>query len=324
MAPDGWMDPRTCTPSSWPQMLVGWTSGLVFVGTSVPATVKATQQPPFLGFRAFPTYTVTPPTASHTQVHPQYARASQTTSNDHSTPLQDCTAARPEEPASTSPHRNGCLSPEDRGEPIRTVPVKGEDKSVPLPADRGEWEQVQSSGSVVMDLVQNTVISSVLRSQGLEVQSIRLQIVVVMMRAVRQTGNWPKPMHSIRSLCVQLADRTSDHRDCHCHDAGFVKFSVVRDTLFLVCDARGNTGRSLTTRLTWLAQRKASKPSTSSLKDLIVFPVGHGVIVPTFRPTRTTSTSCLRSSMRECRNCTILHSVRSSLSSAQEQADLKV
>ena len=126
--------------------MVGCTNERRTACTSFPATVKATQQPPFLGFRTFPTYTVIPPTGSHTQVHPQCVRAAQTTYDDHSTPQQECTASRPQELASTSPHRDGYLSPQDRGESTPTAPVKGEDKSVPSPDDRGEWTQMQLSG----------------------------------------------------------------------------------------------------------------------------------------------------------------------------------
>ena len=56
---------------------------------------------------------------------------------------------------STSTHRGGRLSPEDRGDSTRSTISRVVD-------------------SVVMDLVQNTVMGAVLRSQGLEAQSIQL------------------------------------------------------------------------------------------------------------------------------------------------------
>ena len=71
-------------------------------------------------------------------------------------------------------------------------------------------------------------------------------------------------------------------------------------------------------RLCWLGG--LGKPESRQLQtseDRFVFPDGHGPLVLAFRPTKTISTSCRRSSMRKWRKCTSMHSTVL----AQEQED---
>ena len=67
---------------------------------------------------------------------------------------------------------------------------------------------------------------------------------------------------------------------------------------------------------TWRAGKLESRQHQTS-EVRFVFPDGHCPFVLVFRPTKTLSTSCRRSSMRKWRNCTSLHSTVF----AQEHAD---